>query len=856
MEPLPLSLSADIRSRPSERELSSPLEGYRAASGGFDEVRDEQGRIRPAWSEVSRKLAELGMDDFRRRTETLNRIVQENGVTYNAYGDSATSRRPWVMDPLPMIVPHAEWSAIERGVSQRVRLINSVLADLYGPQKLVRSGQIPHGLVHGNPNFLRPLHGFQPPGGIFVHIYAADLARSHDGSWRIIADRLDVPSGIGYALENRFVTQQVMADVFRAADPVRLKPFFQRMLESFETLVQRRTEEPCIVMLSPGPSFETYFEQAFFARNLGYPLVEGADLTTRDNKVFMKTVAGLRQVDVIIRNIPGGESDPLELESSSRLGVPGLVEAARAGNVVMANSLGTGVAESPAMPAFFGPLCRHLLGEELLLPSAETLWCGNPQSFARVMDNLAGYVIKPVFRVRSGEAIFGPLLTHGELEKLRRMMLAEPAMFAAQDLVNDSTIPALSADGSLAPRHSVMRVFLVAGKNGYEMMPGALTRVTEDCDSFSVSMADGGSSKDTWMLAPPEVPQQDHALPHTGPVKIRRSTAELTSREADNLFWMGRYMERVDYQTRLLRVLVGETRECPGPLLPTHIVPFVNTALGLPPESREARETRNMELSRAEGVLDELVWDRANPGGIVSSILFLHATSSAVKERLSLDAVNIINQLSATALGDEADERGRPPLRRLNNFGMLLAGVSGSMGENMTRALDWRFLDLGRRIERALNIVELLTQVFSGEGPVSGTMLSSLLVCGDSRYTYASRYLTNMQPEPVADLLLVDPTNPRSVAFQTAIISAHVAALPISETEEPQTRRRRLALSIDSEIELADIRALLAPDKTGRTPQLSALLTRLSTNIFALSDQIALHYFSHSDKKVLFSRFY
>ncbi|HNX05652.1 MAG TPA: circularly permuted type 2 ATP-grasp protein, partial [Opitutales bacterium] len=536
------------------------------------------------WLPVSRKLSELGIDGFRRRTEMVKRIVQENGITYNAYGDSISSRRPWVMDPLPMIVSHAEWSAIERGVSQRVRLLNSILADIYGPQKLVRSGQLPPSLIHGNPHFLRPCHGFQPPGGVFVHIYAADLARSRDGSWRIIADRVDVPSGIGYAVENRFITQQVMPDIFREAEPVRLKPFFQRMLESFETLVQRRTEEPCIVMLSPGPSFETYFEQAFFARNLGYPLVEGADLTTRDNRVFMKTVGGLRQVDVIIRNVPGTESDPLELDSASRLGVPGLVEAARMGNVVIANSLGAGVTETPAMPAFLGGLCRHMFGEDILIPSAETLWCGNPQSLARVMADLPKYVVKPVFRSRSGEAIFGPLLSNGELDRLRRMIAAEPSMYAAQDLVNDSTIPALSADGVAEPRHSVMRVFLVAGKDGYEMMPGALTRVTEDCESFSVSMADGGASKDTWMIAPTDAPQKDHALPHTGPVKIRRSTAELTSREADNLFWMGRYMERTDYQTRLLRVLASETRECSGSIVPEHIVPFINTALGLPPD--------------------------------------------------------------------------------------------------------------------------------------------------------------------------------------------------------------------------------------------------------------------------------
>jgi uncharacterized circularly permuted ATP-grasp superfamily protein/uncharacterized alpha-E superfamily protein len=834
----------------------SILDAYVPPQGAYDEVLDPSGKARSSWLPVTSRLRELGRDDFNRRAQQVHRIVQENGITYNAYGDSVGSRRPWVMDPLPMIVGHEEWRAIESGIAQRVRLINAILADIYGPQNLMLSGQLPASLIHGNPNFLRPCHGFRPTNGVYVHIYAADLARADDGGWRVLADRVDVPSGIGYAVENRFITQQVMPDIFRAAGPVRLKPFFDRMLESFETLVRRRTEEPVIVMLSPGPSFETYFEQAFFARNLGYPLVEGADLTTRDNCVYMKTVGGLKQVDVIIRNVPSSDCDPLELDSTSSLGVPGLVEAARAGNVVVANSLGAGVLESPAMPAFYEGLCRNLLGENLKIPSADTLWCGERKALAHVLANLGTLVVKPVFRRRSSEAVFGPTLNAGELEKLRGLISASPEEYCAQQMLSRGTLPAIGSAGRAEPRHFIMRVFLVANKNGYEMMPGALTRITQGLGGCSVSMADGGSSKDTWMIAPLDMPQRDHPLPHTGPVRIRRATAELTSREADNLFWMGRYMERTDYQTRLLRMLVTEMHESSGDYLPAHLLPFMNTALGVVPGSVEAASAPRMELPQAESKLDQIIWNRACPQGLCSCVLCLHGTSLSVKERLSLDAVNIINQLAGYAAQTPPFPDSKAPAHRLNRIGMMLAGVSGSMAENMTRAIDWRFLDTGRRIERALNIVELLQQVFSQPNPNTAPMLASLLVCADSRYTYASRYLTNMQPEAVVDLLLLDGTNPRSVAFQTGLIAEHVVNLPVSDAEEPQTKRRRLALGIDSEIVLADVRELFASRDDSQYADLDGMLARLSENLLLLSDQIALHYFSHSDKKSLFSRSY
>lgn len=829
--------------------LSSVFGSYHKPSGHYDELLDAKGDVRANWKIAAAEVEALGVEGFRQRADQVRRIVQENGVTYSGYSDDGAAR-PWVMDPLPMILSYQEWRELDHGLRQRVTLLNRILEDVYGEQHLLKDRVLPPSLILGNPHFLRPLHGFRPPGGTFVHLYAADLARSPDGRWWVLSDRLDTPSGIGYALENRFVTQRALSDIFRAVDPLRLRPFFQSMLESFELLVQRRTEHPMIVLLSPGPGHEAYFEHAFFARNLGYPLVEGADLTTRDQKVFLKTVGGLKQVDVIIRSVQSPLADPLELDSESLLGVPGLVQAARAGNVAIANSLGSGIAESPALAAFLPQLCTHLLGESLSLPSARTWWCGDEPSLAYVMEHLDQLVIKPVIRRKVGEAQYGGNLDVVALDKLRRQILAKPGDFCAQEMVARATVPALNPLGETVPRHFLMRVFLVATEHGYEMMPGGLSRLTGVSDHHSLAIAEGGTSKDTWVLSHPELPTRDHPLPHTGPVRIRRSTAELTSRDADNLFWLGRYLERGDFLARLLRLIFNELRESTGQTANTALLPFVRTVLS---DELDEPEIDWLELERR---VTDLVWSQQAPGNLSSCLLSLGRASFAIRERLSLDATALISQLERFAAPRRSSSASSrlDPAERLNDILMVLAGLAGTISENMTRALDWHFLEMGRRLERSQNVIELLQQVFSKPGPYSEPLLANLLVAADSRYTYASRYLTNLQPEAVVDLILLDPSNPRSVAFQAQAVTQHLEHLPVLETEEPQTERRRLARRVAAELDLANVRELLQPARLTGIPRLHRMLRTLSEQLLDLADGLAQHYFAHADGNDLSSR--
>src|SRR5277367_3413803 len=406
---------------------SSPVWSYEATPGFYDEVLGSGTELRPHWGALSESLTSIGHPGLARRWREGQRLIHDNGITYNVYSDPESTSRPWPLDPVPLMMDPAEWKTIEVAVIQRAMLFNSILADLYGPQRLLREKMLPAELVFPNPAFLRPCWGIQPPGGVFLHMYAADLARSPDGQWWVLADRTQSPSGAGYALENRLVTTRVLPDVFRASHIRRLANFFQTYRDALQRLVPANRENPRIVLLTPGPYNETYFEHAFLARYLGYTLVEGGDLTVRDNSVFLKTLGGLLPVDLIMRRQDDTFCDPLELREDSMLGVPGLVQAVRAGNVALVNALGSGLLESPATAAFLPGLCKHLLGEELKMPTVATWWCGEEEPRSHVLENLSGLVIKQTFGSARRLPIFGAKLSAAEREQLLEEIRQAPA---------------------------------------------------------------------------------------------------------------------------------------------------------------------------------------------------------------------------------------------------------------------------------------------------------------------------------------------------------------------------------------------------------------------------------------------
>jgi uncharacterized circularly permuted ATP-grasp superfamily protein/uncharacterized alpha-E superfamily protein len=835
--------TSTTKSRPAARLLAD----YRRAPSLFDECFNDRGELRPHYTGFLESLAGLGNAELKRRWDTARRLVHEQGITYNVYGDPRGMERPWQLDPIPFIIAADEWRGIEAALIQRATLLNRVLADCYGPQELIRSGWLPPALVFAQPDFLRPCHGIPAARGAFLHFYAADLARSPDGRWWVISDRTQIPTGAGYALANRLVTSRILPEPFRDCHVQRLAGFFREVQNSLARLAPRPSDNPRVVLLTPGPYNETYFEQTYLARYLGYMLVEGQDLTVRDDRVFLKTLSGLEPVDVILRRVDDDFCDPLELRNDSMLGVPGLVEALRAGNVTVANALGSSLLQSPAYLAFLPGLCRHLLGEELKMPSVATWWCGQKSAEKYVLEHLAELFVKPAFRsrVRGMDPDRPP--TAEDRAALRRRIEFQPHLFVGQEWVELSTAPSLGANG-LAPRPVAVRVYLVATEDGWRVMPGGLTRVAPEGGGRSISMQRGGASKDTWVLSEKPV-ETVTLLQHGGPhVELRRVGNNLPSRMADNFFWLGRYAERADMTARLLRaVLVRFSPESTGGTLPL-LAPMLQTLeiQGQMARVGKAELRQNPEALEAE--LLGAIFDPARPGSLRSIADHVQRLAMLVRDRTSNDLWRVLSQLDdrLATPGSSLVMLAGDAVGILNQTLLSLAAFHGLSRENMTRAQGWRFLDLGRRIERSLYLCSFLDFALRSPEADNPSILEAVLDVCDSTITYRSRY--NLLPHLAAvyDLVLLDDTNPRSLLFQFLQLVKHFDRLPQEQRSALPSPGQRILIECVARLRLLDPRVLDTLAGKWHESEVGRALLATLRDLPRLSDAIAVSYFAHS----------
>lgn len=812
---------------------------YRTDSQVPDEMMDARGAVRPHWQMITNLLDDLGPTELERRWATSRQLIHDNGVTYNVYGDPAGLDRPWVLDALPLVFSASEWATLSEGLIQRARVLDLALADLYGPQKLLQDSVIPPEVIFANPSFLRPLRGVRPEGNRWLHMAATDVGRNRDGTLCILTDRTQAPSGAGYALENRIVISRALPDIFRDCRVSRLATFFRSMRNLLQMMAPRSRENPRIVLLTPGPYNETYFEHAYLARYLGYTLVEGADLTVRDNRVYMKMLGGLQQVDVILRRQDDVYCDPLELLPDSALGIPGLVQAVHSGQVTVANALGSGVMESPAIEMFIPRICRHLLGEELRLPAVRSYWCGDPEALGYVLANLSRILIKPAFYTPGQFPIPTESLTHAQLAELRSKIIAYPSEFVGEEQIPLSTAPIL-ANGRVEPRHIAFRAHMVANADTYTVMPGGLTRFSISPDSMIVAMQRGGGSKDTWILSGGPVDPFSFLTPPGAAVRISRAGGDLSSRVADNLFWLGRYVERAESLARLARGMVARLVDqnfessAELPILLTALIAQAN----LKPHEI-ADQTR-------ESLLAAILLDAKYTDGLQSTLGAIYQSASLVRDRMSIDTWRIINRL-------DQDFTTRPTttlelselLASLDKLIVTFAAFGGLAMESMTRGLAWRFLDMGRRIERGLSMAQLCIHAMTLPQPREGLILEALLEIADSAITYRRRYMTTLQVPLVADLLLADETNPRAVAFQLMRMQEHLGALPRLHQEIQLTPADQIILRRLTELRLADF-SLLSPMEGAQRTHLRSMLETMTADLFKLSDLLSQTYLSHA----------
>jgi uncharacterized circularly permuted ATP-grasp superfamily protein/uncharacterized alpha-E superfamily protein len=813
---------------------------YPAGTTAWDEMVDASGAVRPSWTFLAGVLGRMSPEELGRRRREAAHLLREEGVTYNVHGDPDGLDQPWQLDPVPLLLDSADWAILERGVAQRATLLAAVLRDLYGPRTLIHRGLVAPEIVFAHPDFIRAVDGVQGPVGRELLLTGTDLVRRADGTWAALTDRTQAPSGAGYALENRTVVSRVLPGALRDAGVHRLAPFFRALRTALQTAAPAGVAEPRVVILTPGRFNESFFEHAYLASSLGYSLVEGNDLVVRDGRVWLRSVGGLQQVDVVLRRVDGSWCDPLELRSDSQLGTPGLVECTRRGTVSVVNHLGAGVLENPALLALMPRLCRELLAEDLLLDSPRTWWCGDPVQRSHVVAHLDTLLVKPIFRGH-GRTVDTSRLGTPVLEHLRNRIEADPHLWVGIEPVSFASAPTLTAE-HLEPRPTMLRTFSVATDDGYLVMTGGLTRVAPAPGATTVASRTGGLTKDTWVLtSEPEV-HVSHWL-RDGPTEGLAPESTLPARAAEQLFWIGRYAERAEQIVRLARAVISRRNEF---------------ADGIDPEGVSCVETLLVALTHltatypgfvgagpdpvgidTETELRSVLGDGDRAGSLAANLESLLVAASAVRDQLSADTWLVVSNLHHEIDALHVLPTGRSRITDGVLSGVLkgLLALSGLATESMIRDPGWHFLDAGRRLERAMGLTTLLraTVVPVRSAVAESLLLESVLITAESIITYRRRYRSHAHVATLLDLLLLDPTNPRSVGYQLEHLAGDLQEVPRAD----RTRLgpdQRLVLEATTRVSLADTEHLAGLDERAVRWDLDRLLSGLAD----LLDQIGL----------------
>jgi uncharacterized circularly permuted ATP-grasp superfamily protein/uncharacterized alpha-E superfamily protein len=824
-------LHAAVRSVPaSERDalarVAAWTDGYAPLPGVPDEFVDAQGERRPHWRRLLHALALIEPGEIAQRFAAADRRIRNRGMSYRVSGESA--ERVWPLSPMPLAIPESEWREIARAVAQRAELMERLIADVYGEGRLVAEGLLPASALTGSPDFIAAMRGVKPPGERWLRLYAADIGRGPDGRWWALGDRAQAPSGSGYALENRLVISQAFSGLYAQMNVERLAPFFRELRAGLKSAGER--SEPRIGILTPGPLSATYFEQAYLARYLGFLLVEGDDLVTEDGEVFVRTIAGLKRCDVLWRHVDADWCDPLELNGASRLGAPGLIEAIRAGGVAVENMPGSGLVESRALLAFLPALARSLIGEELAMPSIATWWCGQPNERARVLEafdslSIAGAFCDAPPGLEGGRALLGGELYPERRAALRAAIETRGVDYVGQEVVRLSTTPRWE-EGRLAPRPFVLRVYAAATPHGWRVMPGGFCRISDRLDARAVTMGEGVESADVWVLADNPV-EAATLLPTPEKARIVRMLGSLPSRAADNLFWFGRYLEREEATLRLVRCLCARAVDPDAPAIPSRpsldrlkaqLVAWGATSPWIAYES--AAEASEAALR-----------DSGAYGSALAIARAARRAASVIRERLTQQTWQLIGRLESVILEAPAHPLVEAEiLDCVDDALTAIAALSGLFDENFNRGAGWIFYELGRRIERGVNTCRLARQ-FGGERATEYD-LDVLLDLIDSQITYRSRTLIGVALAPIRDMALLDPFNPRSVAFQANVIDEQIGALPtLFEDGVPEEPRRLATL----------LRAELAAEYADRIDD--ARILAVERRFIALAEAIATRYF-------------
>lgn len=813
-----------------------------AEPGVWDELRDAQGRPRAPWQALARWLpqpedGDLGAELDRRVVQVAQQL-RHDGVTHNVFSETGVAARAWSLELLPHLIEPADWAEIERGVVQRAALLEAVLDDVYGPQTLLQRGLLPGALLMRHPGYLRPLRGVRPAGGLRLHIVAFDLARTPDGRWALVSQRCQGPSGLGYVLHNRLTISRQLPDAFRELRVQHIASSYRRLLDTVDAMARQLAggQSPRLVLLTPGPFSETYFEHAYLARYLGLPLVEGGDLTVRGNRLYLKTVDGLEPVHGVLRRLDDDWCDPLELRADSALGVPGLLQAVRAGTVVMANAPGAGFLETPALQGFMPGICRALRDEPLRLPAVPTWWCGEAAAWADVRQRLDGRVLRTTFPGAGRTSLIHRVPPH-DVDR-------DPAAWTVQDWMRYSRAPIWSG-GSLSPRPALVRVYVIGDGDGrWHVLPGGMTRVARR-EEASVSMQRGGTSLDTWVLTDGPVDTFSMLPQRLSVDDIVERRRPVTSRTGENLFWLGRYTERTEQQVRLVRCILGvidADSDATEPVLQALSTLAVRNSLapwGVPTLVQSAPVFERALLSALA--------DRQGSCSIAYNLASLERASQALRERLSHEQWRLIRAMDEAFVAalqvapGAASGVPQPPqvLSALDRLAQQLAAVTGAQTDRMTRDHGWRLLTVGRLIERLIGVATLFEAFLESHALGRAAGIELLLELFDSAITFRARYQRHEDLLALTDLLVLDDTNPRSWAGVLRRLRTELGKLPGSAE-----RRAALLARLPAHGAGLALDELRHADDTQLANRLLVLARALASAARQLADDIGTAYFT------------
>ena len=825
-----------------------------------DEMFTPKNGIKPYWNKLLTEFDKLGPNGLMARQRDIDWLLFENGVTYNVYNDPQGMHRPWNLNVVPFILPKSEWQTVEAGIEQRAELLNLVLNDIYGEGNLIKNGIVPYEIIYGHRGFLRQCAGIEYPTDKFLSIYAADLSRGTDGRLWVVNDRAEAPSGMGYALENRSTTSRILPEMYGRMNVKRLSGFFQELNQMLIAASPVKKENPNIVILTPGSHNETYFEHAYLSSFLGYPLVQGNDLVVRDGFLWMKSLQGLKRIDVVLRRVDDAFADPLELREDSHLGVAGLLDVVRRKNVTVINPVGSGVIENPGLIPFMPAVAKYFLNQDLILPQIASWWCGQERERKYVLENLSHLVIKRIDRTNRESIYFTEFMAQQQLNDLKKEIEETPYRYVAQERISFSTAPNL-VNESIESRNLVTRAFCIASDDKYSVMSGGLVRVAPDRETIRVSNQRGGTSKDLWVLD--DAPIKEDKSRHW---QKRSSVAisglnDLPSLTAENLYWAGRYVGRTLVNARFIRMvmrqmaLVQNRNERPDSVKLQVLFKAVTQLTGTYPGFTEKTKEGKLAMEDPMEEMLSVILDRDRPGSLAHTISMFSNSYYSIRNLWSSDMWRVFENIQKLwqSFEEGKDRSINKILKVLNQLITRLIAFMGLIEESILVQQGLLLYFIGLQLEQSMLTItkcrSLLTIKYDEQ--VEYDLLEYLLTSHESLNIYRYSYRSYIQLEHVLDLVVLDLEYPRSLTFMLNRVQKDIARLPHSHKENSLSNYQKYIFEAFSRLRLAESSNLVKTKSETDffREELDTLLEKLSELLYESSQSISSTYFNHTNKQ-------